>query len=147
MREVSVTRVNQSGCANHLNLVLHDREADRYLRVEIEAEAGRAILCDLSGVATAEGRLMDLGREFLEAAGGRIERLELTCQDGDFRALITVCSPAGERTIDADPCWAVAMACRLKVPILVPGPDELGAQGGVPEVFRSALDGLDLGHL
>lgn len=48
MREVSVARVSKAGCESHLNLVLHDRGADRYLRVQIEAEAGRAILCDLA---------------------------------------------------------------------------------------------------
>jgi hypothetical protein len=142
-REVSVARVSRASYASHLNVVLHDRQADRYLRVQIEADAGRAILCDLADVRTPEARLMDLSQQMLEASGSHIEVLEL-CHDGaNIRAFFTVSTTLGNQMIETDACWAVAVACRLKVPILVPGPDQGWAQKDVPEVFQSALDGLD----
>jgi hypothetical protein len=86
---------------------------------------------------------MDLSQQMLEASGSHIERLELSYDGTNIRAFLTVATTFGDRMIEADACWAVAVACRLKVPILVPGPEQGWAQTDVPQVFQSALDGLD----
>ncbi len=76
----------------------------------------------------------DLMRTMLTALGAEVGRVEVTrIDDGTFFAEILLTTALGDRTIDARPSDAVALASRVGAPMWVA--DEVMTEAGVPDVL------------
>jgi bifunctional DNase/RNase len=142
---VEIQSVTACACPGHARVVLHDRVRRRSFRVRVHAEAGQALLAEMNGLTGDRAPMIQLAADADEAAGGSIASLVLEPSADDVRAQLCVRDAnAGERMIDAEPCEALLVAWRLKLPVWVELPQASAAVSAVPEVYRAAIESLDL---
>jgi len=115
------------------------------------AEAG-AILLAIQGIAAPRPMTHDLLASTIHALGFRVDRIEVTrLESGTFYAAILLQGTSGEVAIDARPSDSVALAVRVRCPILVADDVFSEAAVEITEVdeeeevqrFRDFLDHVD----
>lgn len=113
-----------------------------------------AILIAVQGVAVPRPLTHDLTRSLLDAAGAEVSRVHVArIEEGTFYAEIVLATQQGERTVDARPSDAVALAARAGASISVA--DEVLEEAGMPDLlsdeeaarrleeFKSFLENVD----
>jgi hypothetical protein len=144
MIEVRICGVKPAECQDHVDVSLHAPEADRYLHVRIEGEAGRNLLAELNGFTTPCGRMADALSAALCAAGCVMRQIALRCEDRRLQATLTIETAEGPRTVDVDACAALLAASRHRITVMVPEPAR-PPTSQLPPVFESFLETLDFG--
>lgn len=103
-----------------------------------------SILVAVQGAEVPRPLAHDLMRSLLDTVDTKVVRVEITrIDDGTFYADITLMTPAGERTVDARPSDAVALASRVGAPIFVA--DDVMEEAGSPDILsESDVSGEDV---
>jgi uncharacterized protein len=111
----------------------------RELPIWIGPFEAQAIVLEMHGVPPPRPFTHDLMKQLVQQLGGRLTRVEITdLRDGTYYAVLHVASPDGKDVaVDARPSDAIALALRLRGPILVA--EELFTRTvGTPEGAPSA---------
>ena len=142
MTAVEIETVTACTCPGHARVVLRDR-----VRVRVHANAGQSLLAEMNGMTGERASLIQIAADAVEAAGGHIASLVLHPTPDEVRAQLCVRDGGErERMVDAEPCEALLVAWRLKLPIWVDISGER-ARAAVPDVYRAAIESLDLDGL
>lgn len=168
MIETVVESIRVSLVSQHRVVILKEAEGPRHLPIWIGQFEAEAIAMELQGVSSARPLTHDLLKSVINEMGGRVSRILVTDLNRDVFYARIVLETAG-RTIEVDsrPSDAIALAVRVKAPILVE--DEVMERAGVvfseegePEtaspraaeenderlnVFRDFVNSLDLDDL
>jgi uncharacterized protein len=111
----------------------------RMLPVWIGAQEATSILVAVQGVTPPRPLAHDLMTRLLDALGATVERVEITrLEEGTFYAEVAIATAHGERTIDARPSDAIALASRTGAPIAVA--DDVFAEAGVDDIVTAEAD-------
>lgn len=139
--EVKIHRVCPCACNDHVNLMLHDTASDRYVRVRISATAGRAIVSELNGLASAEGEVVDALMSVIAELNGEIAAVRLSTDGKQTWATLDIISggSVSELSVDASP--AMIAACRRNIPVYIQDlEDALSAPPqDIPPAFHQAF--------
>lgn len=101
-------------------VILRDQEGDRLLPIFVGLFEANAIAQQLDGSVAPRPMTHDLLGNLIEALHGRVERVAITdLRDNTFFAIIHIECAGKHLAIDARPSDAMALALRVKVPILV----------------------------
>ena len=159
MAEVTVHGLKGSLESRHWAVILKDVNADRYLPIWIGPFQANAIAIQLAGVNVGRPLTHDLLKTVIQEGGGELSHILINdLVDNVFYARIIVAMDGRHIEVDSRPSDAIALAVRMKVPILV---DEAVmkrvAITAQPEskkipveeedkliVFRDFIDSLDL---
>jgi bifunctional DNase/RNase len=142
MTSVEIQSVQACACPGHARVVLRDPAARRSFRVRVHADAGQALLAEMNGISGDRAALITMMSDAMTAAGGRLDGLVIQPVDDDIHAWLHVVDAHGrERCIDAEPCEALILAYRLRLPVWV---NISGRHDAVPEVYREVVETLDL---
>ena len=159
MAEVTVHGLRGSLGSRHWAVILKDVNADRYLPIWIGHYQANAIAVQLAGANARRPLTHDLLKTVIQEVGGEVSRVLINdLVDNVFYARIIVAIEGRHIEIDSRPSDAIALAIRMKVPIVV---DETvmkrAAITAQPEskkipveeedkliVFRDFIDSLDL---
>jgi bifunctional DNase/RNase len=142
--EFEIAGVRPCSCASHARVVLKESVTGRKLQVRVHADAGQDLLSELAGVASGRGRTADILRDTLAAIACSLEGVTLRCREGKLCAVLGVHGPNGSRNIDAEPCEALVVACRMKLPVFV---EEQANDEAMPEAFKEFVASLDFSGL
>lgn len=105
----------------------------RILPIWIGAQEASSILIAVDGAVAPRPLAHDLMLSMLQSLDATVQQVAITrLEDGTFYAEVTLETPTGQRTIDARPSDAVALASRASAPVFVA--DEVLAEAGVPGV-------------
>jgi bifunctional DNase/RNase len=105
----------------------------RILPIWIGAQEASSILIAVEGAVAPRPLAHDLMLSMLQSLDATVQQVAITrLEDGTFYAEVTLETPTGQRTIDARPSDAVALASRASAPVFVA--DEVLAEAGVPGV-------------
>jgi uncharacterized protein len=107
---------------NNMPLVLLENPSTQEkLPIFIGVFEASAIALELEGIKIQRPMTHDLLRFVIEGLGGKLKRIEICdLKDNTFFANLILEKPSGgEALVDARPSDAVALALRLKAPILV----------------------------
>ncbi len=101
-------------------VVLREVEGTRVLPIWVGVFEANAIALQVENVQTPRPMTHDLLRSVIDELGARVERI-VVCElrENTFYASLHVRSPQGERTIDARPSDAIALALRTGSRIFV----------------------------
>jgi bifunctional DNase/RNase len=134
MVEVVIDSVRVSLTNTQRIVVLRDSATDRYLPIWIGAYEAEAITIALQEVEVARPQTHDLLKLVLNALGAHLVRVEVVAMREDvFYGNLVVEDITGHvRNVDCRPSDAIALAARLRVPILV-SRDVLDSAGITPE--------------
>jgi uncharacterized protein len=111
-------------------VILKEVEGDRHLPIWIGAYEAEAIAMELQGVTASRPLPYDLMRNLITELGGEVERVVISAViDEVFHARVVIRRDGRSYEIDSRSSDAIALAVRVKVPILVA--DEIMAQAGV----------------
>jgi hypothetical protein len=121
----------------------------RQLPIWIGPFEAQAIALQLQGVPPPRPQTHDLMRQLVERLGGRLDRVVIEdLRDNTYFATLHLSTPAGrDLAVDARPSDAIALALRLRGPILVD--DQLFAKAatGPGEPVAARLWGLTVQNL
>ena len=120
MIETVVESIRVSLVTQHRVVILKEIHGERHLPIWIGAYEAEAIAMELQGVTAARPLPYDLLRNTIGEMGGVVDRIVVSDLSQDvFYARIVV--RLGDRTVEIDsrPSDAIALAVRVKVPILV----------------------------
>jgi hypothetical protein len=110
-------------------LLLEELGGERVLPIFIGAPEATAIAYALQGITTPRPMSHDLLGHVITALGGRLFAVEITSlEDNTYFANLRIVRDAAEIVVSSRPSDAVALALRVKAPILVS--DELMAEQG-----------------
>ena len=110
-------------------LLLKELGGERVLPIFIGAPEATAIAYALQGITTPRPMSHDLLGHVITALGGRLFAVEITSlEDNTYFANLRIVRDAAEIVVSSRPSDAVALALRVKAPILVS--DELMAEQG-----------------
>ncbi len=110
-------------------LLLEELGGERVLPIFIGAPEATAIAYALQGITTPRPMSHDLLGHVITALGGRLFAVEITSlEDNTYFASLRIVRDAAEIVVSSRPSDAVALALRVKAPILVS--DELMAEQG-----------------
>ncbi len=110
-------------------LLLEELGGDRVLPIFIGAPEATAIAYALQGITTPRPMSHDLLGHVITALGGRLFAVEITSlEDNTYFAHLRILRDGAEIVVSSRPSDAVALALRVKAPILVS--DELMAEQG-----------------
>lgn len=105
----------------------------RILPIWIGAQEASSILIAVEGAVAPRPLAHDLMLSMLQSLDATVQQVAITrLEDGTFYAEVTLETPTGQRTIDARPSDAVALASRASAPVFVA--DEVLTEAGVPGV-------------
>ena len=111
-------------------VILKEVGGDRHLPIWIGAYEAEAIAMELQGVTASRPLPYDLMRSIISDLGSEVERVVISqVIDDVFHARIVVSQNGKSIEIDSRSSDAIALAVRVKVPILVA--DEIMEQAGV----------------
>ena len=170
MIETVVDSIRVSLVTQHRVVILKEVLGDRQLPIWIGPFEAEAIAMELQGMASARPLPYDLIRTIISDMGGQVKEVRVTDLEQDvFYARIIIDQDGREHAIDSRPSDAIALAVRLKCPILVDemvmdragvqleadteeeepaAPERESLGSGEPEqnlsVFREFINSLDL---
>ena len=120
----------------------------RILPIWIGQMEATSILVAIEGADVPRPLAHDLMRSLLDTLDATLARVTVTrIDDGTFYAELTLTTPLGERTVDARPSDAIALASRVAAPIWVAEPvlDDAGVPDTLTETDVADLaDATDL---
>ena len=169
MVEVTIDSVRVSLMSQHRIVVLKETGSTRFLPIWIGPFEADAITIELQGVEVARPLTHDLLKAMAEKLGAEILQVTITDLRNDtFYAEISLQVNGRRLLVDSRPSYAIALAVRARVPVLVadsvmeqaaitPEEDLEGGtpvdagdvpdEAGPPEAFKEFLEGLDLSGL
>lgn len=132
-------------------LVLRDPKTDAMLPLWIGIHEAYAISLELEHVTSPRPMTHDLFRDTLRALDARVERIVIThLEESTFYAVIEITSAGGNRSIDARPSDAIALALRFEAPIfaterVIKDAENIDITDGYQDSkrYRAWLEGLD----
>lgn len=142
MRLMHVTKVSRCRCAAHALVRLEDDEDGPVVHLQVDPEAGRAILGELCGLSGAHAQGIDLLAATLRALGARAQHIALR-DAGGAAAHLALCGPRGRAMVSLDLGQALLASCRLKLPLLLAAAGPAAATS-VPTAYHHLLDSLRL---
>lgn len=167
MVETVVESIRVSLVSNHRVVILKETEGPRHLPIWIGPFEAEAIAMELQGMGSPRPLTHDLIKSIISELGARVNRILVTDLNRDvFYARIILELNGRSLEVDSRPSDAIALAVRVKAPILVE--DEVMARASVvlgeegePEaaseqtevddeklaVFRDFVNSLDLDDL
>jgi bifunctional DNase/RNase len=159
MAQVTVYGLKSSFGSRRWAVILKDVNADRYLPIWISPFQANAIAVQLAGINVRRPLTHDLLKTVIQQGGGEVSHILINdLVDSIFYARIVLDLAGHPVKLDSRPSDAIALAMRMKVPIVV---DETvmnrAAITAQPEsknepaeaedklvVFRDFIDSLDL---
>jgi hypothetical protein len=130
MIETVVESIRVSLVSNHRVVILKEVEGERHLPIWIGQFEAEAIAMELQGVTSSRPLTHDLIKTIILEMGGQVSRILVTDLNRDvFYARIVVDVSGRALEIDSRPSDAIALAVRVKAPILVE--DEVMARAGI----------------
>jgi bifunctional DNase/RNase len=130
MIETIVESIRVSLVSNHRVVILKEVEGQRHLPIWIGQFEAEAIAVELQGMGSPRPLTHDLLKSVINEMGGRVNRILVTDLNRDvFYARIVVELNGRSLEIDSRPSDAIALAVRVKAPILVE--DDVMARAGV----------------
>jgi len=101
-------------------IVLRDQEGQRLLPIWVGVFEANAIALQIENVQTPRPMTHDLLKNIIDDLDGRVERV-VVCElkENTFYATIHIHSATGQRSVDARPSDAIALALRTQSPIFV----------------------------
>ena len=101
-------------------VILRDEDGQRVLPIWIGIFEANAIALQIENVETSRPMTHDLLRNVIEALKADVEKIVVSdLKDNTFYALIHLCAGGEVVAIDARPSDAIALALRVRAPILV----------------------------
>jgi bifunctional DNase/RNase len=120
MIETVVESIRVSLVTQHRVVILKEVDGERHLPIWIGSYEAEAIAMELQGVTASRPLPYDLMRTIIDDMGGSVDRIAVTdLSDDVFYARIIVRQNGREVEIDSRPSDAIALAVRVRVPILV----------------------------
>lgn len=120
MIETVVESIRVSLVTQHRVVILKEIGGDRHLPIWIGPFEAEAIALELQSMPSARPLPYDLMRTIVQEMGGSVQQVLVTDLSDDVFYARIVLSHAGERIeVDSRPSDAIALAVRVKVPILV----------------------------
>jgi uncharacterized protein len=102
------------------------------LPIWIGEQEATSILVAIEGADVPRPLAHDLMRSLLDALGASLVRVDVShIEEGTFFAEVVLATEEGERTVDARPSDAVALASRVGAPIWVA--DDVMDEAGIPD--------------
>ena len=169
MIETVVESIRVSLVSNHRVVILKEVEGQRHLPIWIGQNEADAIAMELQGLTAARPLTHDLLKSVIREMGGQVSRILVTDLNRDvFFARIIVDQSGKAVEINSRPSDAIALAVRVKAPILVdddvmaragvvfgeegepepaPGAEQTAATDERLAVFRDFVNSLDLDDL
>lgn len=172
MIETVVESIRVSLVTQHRVVILKEVVGDRHLPIWIGPFEAEAIAMELQSMASARPLPYDLLKAVIGDMGGEVQAIHVTDLSQDvFYARILIEQNGRTLEIDSRPSDAIALAVRVKVPILVdeevmdragvrleseesdeeveagPGPFEQSSEGASEadlSIFRDFINSLDL---
>ena len=130
MVETIVESIRVSLVSNHRVVILKETDGPRHLPIWIGPFEAEAIAMELQGMAAPRPLTHDLIKSIIGEVGARVSRILVTDLNRDvFYARIVLEMNGRSLEIDSRPSDAIALAVRVKAPILVE--DEVMARAGV----------------
>ncbi|MCC6629407.1 MAG: bifunctional nuclease family protein [Chloroflexi bacterium] len=130
MIETVVESIRVSIATNQRVVILKEVEGQRHLPIWIGQNEADAIAMELQGLTAARPLTHDLLKAVISEMGGHVSRILVTDLSRDvFFARIIVDQSGRALEIDSRPSDAIALAVRVKAPILVD--DDVMARAGV----------------
>ncbi|HEX6122014.1 MAG TPA: bifunctional nuclease family protein [Ktedonobacterales bacterium] len=120
MVEMSVESVRINLATNQRVVILKDPQAERYLFIWIATPEAYSIAMELQGTTSPRPLTHDLLKNVITELGGKMTNVIINdLQDDIFFARLVLDADGRHVEIDSRPSDAIALAVRLKVPILV----------------------------
>lgn len=120
MVKVEIDSIRVSLMSQDRVVVLKDAGSDRYLPIWIGPFEAEAIRVELQGVEVPRPLTHDLLKTVIMRLGGELQRIVINDLSNDtYFAQLEVTVDGRKIDIDSRPSDAIALAVRLKVPILV----------------------------
>ena len=125
LRDVVVRLAEVNGepelAGEHRILLLRERNGQRVLPIWVGAAEGDSLALHLGSEPVPRPLTADLMARLLEAAGARVERVEVsTLRENTFYAVVHLVTASGDqREADARPSDAINLAVRVGAPIVV----------------------------
>lgn len=120
MIEVVIDSVRVSLTNQQRIVVLRQVDADRYLPIWIGAYEAEAITIGLQEVEVSRPQTHDLLKNLIKAMNGRLLRVEiLALREDVFYGNLVIEQDGQTINVDSRPSDALALASRLRVPILI----------------------------
>jgi bifunctional DNase/RNase len=118
MIEVRVSRLAMDGTANAYVVVLQEVSGERMLPIWIGRAEAEAIARHLEGTPNERPMTHDLARQLVESLDARVVRVLVThVESNTFYAQVVMQAAGEERTVDARPSDAIALALRCDAEI------------------------------
>jgi bifunctional DNase/RNase len=120
MIETIVDSIRVSLVTQHRVVILKEVSGDRHLPIWIGPFEAEAIAMELQSMPSARPLPYDLMRTIISDMGGTVQQIQVTDLAQDvFYARIIIEQNGNRLEIDSRPSDAIALAVRVKVPILV----------------------------
>jgi bifunctional DNase/RNase len=120
MIETVVESIRVSLVTQHRVVILKEVGGDRHLPIWIGPFEAEAIAMELQSMSSARPLPYDLMRSIINDMGGTVQQVLVTDLSNDVFYARIVLDQAGKRIeVDSRPSDAIALAVRVKVPILV----------------------------
>lgn len=160
--EVSVHNISGHLRSRHWAVILKDVNADRYLPIWISRFQASAIAVQLKGVNVGRPLTHDLLKTVIDRLGAKVSHILINdLVDNVFYARIIMDVAGHHIEIDSRPSDAIALAVRMKVPMLVdeavmkraaitPKPESKKISAEEEDklnIFRDFISSLDLDDL
>ncbi len=144
--ELKVLRIEEDrNTETYIVLLRNDRHTD-VLPIWVGAAEGNAIRQALEGVETARPMSHDLMKSFIDQLNVRVQRVVVTdVKDRTYFATIHLASKGVERTLDARPSDAIALALRTHSPIYVTEDVLRRRSGGNLDAWLAKLETRNFG--
>ena len=133
MIKVKIDSVRVSLTNQQRVVILKQINAERYLPIWIGLYEAEAITIALQEIEVARPQTHDLIKAIIQSLNGRVIQVEVNSLSDDiFYGNILLEFDAKQQNIDCRPSDAIALAARLKVPIMV-SQDVMDQAGIIPE--------------
>ena len=120
MVELSVESVRINLATGQRVVILKDAPADRYLFIWIAPPEAAAIAMELQGTSSPRPLTHDLLKSVIEELGAKLTNVIISdLIDDIYHARLVLDADGRHVEVDARPSDAIALAVRVKVPILV----------------------------
>lgn len=140
MIEVEIDSVRVSLTNQQRIVILKQVNAERFLPIWIGLYEAEAITIALQEIQVARPQTHDLLKTIIQSLNGRVIQVEVISLSEDiFYGNIVLDVDGVQRKIDCRPSDALALAARLKVPIMV-SQDVMDQAGIIPERDISDID-------
>ena len=159
MAEVTVHGLEGPLGSRHWAVILKDVNVDRYLPIWIGHFQANAIAVQLAGVSARRPLTHDLLKTVIQEGGAEVSHILINdLADRVFYARIIMDIAGRHIKLDSQPSDAIALAVRMKVPIVVdetvmkraaiiaqpPTKEVVGGEEDKLIAFRDFVDSLDL---